>query len=204
MEHVHARHRLELLHQQVVEGADADARVGLPRLLLQLLYECAQVGRGQPRADDQAHRDVSDGNDRREAAHRVVGQVLALQAVQEQGRGRRQCQRVAVRLGPGHLGGAEDAVGAGLVLEHDRLAEDARGAFRDQASHHFQRRARRIGKHDVDGLVGIRRLLREGWRERQQCGGCGAAGQEGSSHWDFLFFLKGRFRSCGERRVACP
>ena len=59
---------------------------------------------------------------------RIVGQAGLGGGVHHQGRVHGREQRVAVRRGLRHLHGADRGVGAGAVLDHDRLAPVSRSA----------------------------------------------------------------------------
>ena len=95
----------------------------------------------------------AERNDRREIAHRVVGQL---------GVGRRRDgvhrrvdeQRVAVRLRLRDRRHAERAAGTGPGLVDDGLADLARHVVEHRARHRVDRAARRERRDQADGLPG--------------------------------------------------
>ena len=111
--------------------------------------------------------------DRREVLDRVVGQVVAHVRRDADRAERGEEQRGAVGLRLRHVVGADRAVGAGLVLDDDGLAEDVLDLVGDQAADEIGRAAGREGDHDVDRLVG--KVLRlhggRGRGEQQQSRG---------------------------------
>ena len=82
-----------------------------------------RVVRGQARARDDHVRIVDEQPDRREILHGIVRR-LGLQAGRQREVGRREQQRVAIGCGLLHRLRADEARRAGLVLDHDRLAEE--------------------------------------------------------------------------------
>src|SRR5262245_13387383 len=77
-------------------------------------------------------------------------------------------ERVAVRIAFRHLRGADGAGGAGLVLDHDRLAESARHSLSDQPRHGVDTAA---GREACDDLDRTRRIVLRVRRERSGPGG---------------------------------
>ena len=83
-----------------------------------------QLGHGldrQRRVHQQHVGCACQHGDRGEVLFGVVGQVFGDRGVHHVRRGGDQ-QRVAIRPGAGHAGGADDAAGAGLVVHHGGLA----------------------------------------------------------------------------------
>ena len=148
---------LELLGGQVGDvaeagdGAGQSARLG-PCQLGQLRHvACGQVGAAHQ------HHAGAVGHQRhwRHVLHRVEGQLLRIEGdVADEGAGGEQ-HLVAIRPCRRHLLRRHDAVGAGLVLEHhglaenaaqpvgDRPAEDVQGATWGEGHHHAQRTRRK-------------------------------------------------------------
>ena len=80
---------------------------------------------------------------------------------------------MAVRLGLGDEVGADRAVGAGLVLDQDRLAEDVLELVGDQAADEIGRAAGREGDHHADRAGGevLRLYGGRAMRRAEQRGG---------------------------------
>ncbi len=82
---------------------------------------------------------------------------------------RHQQQRVAIGRRAGNLLRAQVAGGAGLVLDHERLAHAVAQLLRQQAHHDVIGAARRVRHNDLDGLGG--EGLRQGKRGQGERGG---------------------------------
>ena len=120
---VDAGHHLEQFDGEIrrrAGGRRADAE--LAGIGLGIGDEAGDVLRLKRRVHFQHQRDAIDGADRRGVAREVVRQVGEQRRVHGIGR-RGEEQRVAVRRGVDDRLGAEIAAGAGLVLDHDGLAE---------------------------------------------------------------------------------
>ena len=165
--HLGAGLLLQQLHGQMRLRADAgDADVefagigfGVGDQFLQVVHRHLGIGR-------EHQRRLPHQDDRREGAVGVERHVLVHEAVGDQHAGRREHQRVAVRLGLGGEGGANVAVGARAVLDHDLLAELRRQRGRDPPGRNVDRAAGAKRHHHGDRPR--RPGLREGdrWRNR--------------------------------------
>ena len=90
-------------------------------------------------------RHRGDAGDGREILHRVERPALDQALVGGVGLVGAKDQRVAVRLGARHGAGADDAGGAGAVLDHHRLLEIRRRLLADQPGQRC-RSVRRAGR----------------------------------------------------------
>ena len=142
------------VHGAVVAGrAVVDGARALPRVLDELLHRLP----GRFGAHGQHCRvggEACDGAQRIEREHLLAAQHHV--GLRQHGeRRQRQQHGVAVR---GRLGGqahADAAAGAGLVLDHHRLAQVARHRFGDGACHDVCEPARRERHDHGDGLGGV-------------------------------------------------
>ena len=122
--HLGAGLPLHQLHDQMRLRADArradrdPAGIG-PRVIE---HRRERARRELRRRRDQERR-LRQQHDRSESTIRVERHRLVHEAVGGQHAGRPEQQRVAVGLGLGGRGGADVAVGAGAVVDHDLLAE---------------------------------------------------------------------------------
>ena len=111
----------------------------------------------------------------REVPERIVGEVLDGGRVHHQGGVHRGQEGVAVRGGARDLLGADHRVGAGPVLDHDRLSPVLAHALRDHAREDVGRAAGRKRHDDADRpagkRLGGRRGLLRGRCRRQPRGG---------------------------------
>ena len=136
-------------------GDRAGTVVELARLCFrpgdQLLQRLGAVG-----GEHRQHRyGLGRQGDRHEVVERIVGQALVEKLVHHQRRIDRHEQRVAVgRRLRGRLG-ADQRVGAGPVLDQDRLAPVLAHLLADDARHDVARAARRERHDDADRPVGI-------------------------------------------------
>jgi hypothetical protein len=113
-----------------------------------------QVVHGQLGVDQQGQRLHGGARDRREVFQRGVGQLAVQRGVDHHHAGVGQHQGVAVGRGFHHVLRAHGAAGAGLVVDHDGLAQHGLQAFGQQAGMLVQRAAGRKADHDADGLFG--------------------------------------------------
>jgi hypothetical protein len=108
----------------------------------------------------------SDEGDRREVAQRIVANLLQAHVGRESRDGANQ-ERIAVRLGPGHGLGADDAAGTTSIVDHDRLAETLLQLAPNLARQLVDAAAGRGGDHQRNRSIGVR-LCRG--RGRDHCG----------------------------------
>ena len=87
----------------------------------------------------------------RQVLHRVIGH-LRLHAGIDDMRGDHHAERVPVRRRLGHVIGADDGIGAGLVFDHDRLIPYRVQLRGQKACQRVDRPARRIRHHQPDRL----------------------------------------------------
>ena len=129
----------QLRHRQMRNGAEAGAAVVQPALLgFARRHDVGQrlVGAGL----HHDHLIVLEGlADRREGLRGVAGLPLG-QRLYGDREHRAVHQRVAVGLGAGDLGGAEDAAAAGLVVDDEALAELRGHAVRQHPAKDVRRR----------------------------------------------------------------
>jgi len=113
--------------------------------------------------------------DRGEIGCRIIGQLPVQTLVDGLRSVGADEQRVTVGLGARCFCGSEIAAGAGLVLDHDRLAERGFQMFRQQPCREIGASSR-WKRHDDDNGLGrpkrIGRRLRNGWNSRS-LSGCG-------------------------------
>ena len=115
-------------------------------------------------------------------------------------------------VGLRHEVGADRAVGAGLVLDDDGLAEDVLDLVGDQAADEIGRAAGREGDHHADRAVGevLRLHGGRGRGEQQQGGGEAWQGVTCTCILPRICPVFGGslalpvYRGCGERLVASP
>jgi hypothetical protein len=122
-------------------------------------------------------------HDRREIAHRVVGQLGVDGGICALRTHRADQQRVAVRSRLSDRRCAEYAAGAAFIIDDDWLAECGAELRRDDAGYHVDGAARGERHNNLDDLVGI--TLRAGWQnveDRQQHRAKGA-GDRSETDW---------------------
>ena len=71
-------------------------------------------------------------------------------------------QRIAVRTGAGDVGGAENAVGAGLVDDDEGLAEPGREAVGEHAAQDVRARSGRGGRDNLNDALWVALRRRPG------------------------------------------
>ena len=109
---------------------------------------------------------VGHQSDRREIAERVERHVRHDVRRHRHRAGGGEKQRVAVGIGFGDVAAAERAVGAGLVVDKDTLAEESGHLVGDDAADEIRRAAGRERHHDADRPAG--KILRLGKLRRRQ------------------------------------
>ena len=162
------------LRHQMDRGRGAGGAVAvLAGILAQQVDEAFKISDRQVLVDHQHQRQGADQRHRRKAADRIVAQVVR-HGRKHRGRGRRlEDDGVAVGLGVRERVGRDGAAAAGLVLDHELVAEplaqlhrcDARqevDAAARRERHQHADRPRRIGR---GGFLAERRKRR---RERGQ------------------------------------
>jgi hypothetical protein len=113
-----AQHRLRHLRAR-----RAVPRGELPRIRFRVRQELLEVLRREVGANHDHEGDGSQARDRREVLHRVVVELLEQAHVRGLRRVGRHHDGVAVWSGARNLGRRDRALRAGLVLDHERLAE---------------------------------------------------------------------------------
>ena len=143
---IDAGHRLHQLRRNVARRADAGrAVVELARVLARIGDERLHRLVWRIRRHDQRLAVVlRRERDVREVAHRIEGHVV-VERRRIDVRRRREEPGVAICRSFCHVGRADDAAGAGAVLDHERLAEIH---FRRQHPDDQVRRSARWGGHD--------------------------------------------------------
>ncbi|MNN07701.1 hypothetical protein D3C81_1205320 [compost metagenome] len=175
--HLRTSQRAELLAGEVGSGARTARRV----------IDAASVGLGvrgkfRGRIDRYRrihHQQQGDGREVRqphEITRETVVELLVERCVDGMARRGHQ-QRVAVGVRPGGRDSTDVAVGARLVLHHDRLAEAGRHGLRHGACDHVGGAAGRERHDDAQGMIGVFRHRAEG--DNGQYGGHGKAPQRG-------------------------
>ena len=153
----------------MVPPVPADPKLSFPGILLGVGHELRdRLGR---HGGMNLHHDRQIGDQRQQAEilHGVVGQLLVEQRIEHEDRRRREEQRVAVGLGARRGFGADRALRAGLVLDHDGLLQVAAEIFADHAAEHVGRAARGIGHDQLDRTHRIFRRMGVAARPRQGC-----------------------------------
>ena len=160
MDHVDAGHLLEHLAGQMRRAAGAGrSEIEFSGVLLGVGHElCDRLG-GDGGMHLHQHRQVGDDGEHPEILHRIIGQLLVELLVQHYDRGRSEEQRVAVGLGARRHFGADRALRAGLILDHDGLLEIAGQVIADHAAEHVGRTACGVGHHQLDRARRIVRRL---------------------------------------------
>ena len=152
-------------------GDDAGAVVQLAGLALAPAISSAD-GLGPALGPHRQERGVlGRQGDGREVPERIIGEIADGGRVHHQGGVHRGQERVAVRGGAGDLLGADHRVGAGPVLDHDRLPPILAHALGDHAREDVGRAAGRERHDDADRpagkwLGGCRRLSCGGHRQQ--------------------------------------
>ena len=131
---------------------------------------------------DEDVRRIRDHRHRREILHRIERQRRIDARADRERTDVGEQQRVAIGRGLGDDLRADVAVGAGLVLDDDRLAPRFRELLADRAREDVRRAARRVRHDDADRLCGI------GLRVRRRCKRRRHAEQDDGNHvLDHLF-----------------
>ena len=165
---------LEQLHRQMRRSADAArCKIEFARLGLGERDQLLHVVRRQRRMRNHDQRRGAHQRDVGEVLERVVGQFW-IEGWIDRMRRDDGAEGVAIGRGLGDHIGADDGVGARLVLEHDGLAERIGNLLADEAGHQIGVAARRV-RHDHSDRP-VRPVLRQGItragkRERQNCNG---------------------------------
>jgi hypothetical protein len=155
--HVDRRRLLEELGGEMRRRADAGgAEVHLAGIRLGVVDQPFHVLRGKVVVHREDQRRDAGERDRREALHRVVRELALVE--RRVGRMARDHGEQAVAVGRRlrHQVGAENAVGAGTVVDHDRLAEAGGHLLRHDARHAVGDAAARIRHDPADRLRRIR------------------------------------------------
>ncbi len=151
VQQVDLRALLQHLHHEVMLAAVAyraisEGRIGAPGVF----DEFGQRLYGERRIYGQHHLRVHQARHRREILQRVDAEIAVEMRADDDLRIGTEQQREPVRRLGGHLD-RKVAVRPGLVLHHDRLAEQLAQPRRDDACHRIGRAARRIGHQDAHG-----------------------------------------------------
>jgi hypothetical protein len=156
----------EVRRRPNTRGAEVDlARIGLgvgDQLLHVLGREIHIGGEDQRRNSGERHRD--------EVLRRIERELALVQGHVRGIAGDHGQHRVAVGCGLRHEVGAEDAVGSGPIVDHDRLAERARHLLRDHAGDDIGDAAAGVGHHPADRLVRITLCLHNRGEREQDDG----------------------------------
>ena len=164
VDHVDAGHLLEHLAGQMNGAAGAGrSEIEFSRVLLGVGHELRHRlgGHGGMHLHDDGQ--VRDQRQQAEIPDRIIGQLFVEQRVEHEDRSRREEQRVAIGLRARRRLGADRALRAGLVLDHDGLLQVTAEIFADHAAEHVGRTARGIGHDQLDRArrifrrVGVRR-----------------------------------------------
>ena len=164
---LHVGHRLEELDHLVRDAALAGGgEVDGARLLLDEGDELLRGLRRELRIGDDDHRTLGDLHERRDVGERIVLERIK-RGVDRVARGN-QRQRVAIRVGLDALLDAEQAAGAGPVLDDDLRAEPLGEPLRSEARDEVRAAA---GGERHDDVHRLRRIfgLRQGRRGRDGC-----------------------------------
>jgi hypothetical protein len=152
--------------------ADAEgAVVDLARLLAGERNQIVKRAHGECRIDDQRLRADAKPCDGREIVERVEGKPAVEVRIGDEGRVRRDQQRVAVGRGLGHGFGADLAGGARLVLHHHLLAQAFREPLRQRARKNVGDAARGKRHDNVNRLarIGLRRGVGFPYAHEAEC-----------------------------------
>ena len=150
----------------------AEAKFNVPGFALAAATRSATVLKPR-RCRDQHARLDSEQDHRREIAQWIVRQGLVQHDVRAQ-RGRVQQDRVAVRVGLCHEGGADHPAAARPVLDHEGLAELLRHLVEHDASDDVVGIARGERAHHLDGTARP--------RVRRGCRRAGRENEDGAAH----------------------
>ena len=175
---------VELLAREVAAAAAAGRRVGaLAGLGAHRREELGQRHDRHRRADDQ-HRGAHGHRAHRcERTQRVELDPVAVERRDHRVVECAQQQGVAVGWREGHGFGREDGVGAGLVVDHDRLAERTRGELAERTGDHVGRPARGKADDEADRLARVVVLrLRKGCEGGEAEQGQRGGGADGEMH----------------------
>ncbi|MCY1228792.1 hypothetical protein D9M72_411260 [compost metagenome] len=184
MAQVDAGLRRQVCHRQVAARAHAPRAVRQLALAgLHIGQQFLQVAHRHAGADgEQVAAGRAGARDRREIPDRVIGQRRRGPRVHRQRGGIGEQQRVAVRRGAGHGLAGDDAVGAGTVVDDDRLLQRRGQALGDQPCGLVGHGAGARGQHHADGSVRVGGLgVRAGGARQGQCRNQGRAGPAGAS-----------------------
>ena len=155
MDDVDARRGLELLARKVPDTADARCAVApAAGLLFHQLDQRLQIGRGRVGRRQDHGPAAADHADRGEVGQRVVRRLAHVGHDRHRPR-IGDVKRVAIGRRLGHQFGRNHAAGAGLVIHHDRLAQDLAQALGDRTDQVVGAAARWIADHHAERLVRI-------------------------------------------------
>ncbi|MNM83985.1 hypothetical protein D3C81_960570 [compost metagenome] len=204
MGHAHAGSLLELQPRHVRRTANAGRRVVEPaRIGLRLGHERPDVRHTQVPVHGQDQRRDGQARNGGEILPLVTRLVEPLVDAIQRGRGQRQ--RIAIRRGAGQCSGSERAARAGLVIDHDGLAELFGQGFSEDACHVVGRAGRCVAHQHANGAIGVVVGRERGRHERyhqgrhRECAREYAPGAQASRDHHlspFLFWLV----SCGPSR----
>ena len=179
VDHEGAGARLEELARQVDRGAVAAGRhVQLARVGLGITdqvghgIDLQRFGLGRVHHQHVGH--TGHQRDRREVLDRVIGQLGIERGIDAMRAHGAHQQGVAVGCRLGHLGRADVAASAGLVVDQEGLAKGLAEFGRQRARQDVGGAARGKGHHDAHGLVGPGGL---GLGQARQQGGAGQGKQ---------------------------
>src|SRR5689334_19026488 len=141
--------------------------VELARVLLRVCDQLAQARHADARMHRHDERRGAHLGHRHEVAARLEAGARADDGVDEDARGARDQHRVAVGRAAGDLLGGDARAGAGLVLDHERLAKRAHERLLQRARDEIGRAARREADHQLDRMRGIA-LRKTGARKNRQ------------------------------------
>ena len=148
MVHLDLRQRLQVLHAEVLQVADAGRGVvELARIVARQRDQVLYRFHRQRRMYHQHHRPADDLRDRREILLRVVGQILAQGHVDGHRPGIGQHHGVTVGWGFRHHVSADAATGAAAVIDQ-YLLPPHRGQLLTQGARNVVERATRRVGHD--------------------------------------------------------
>ena len=138
------------LEAQVIDAAHA-ARSEMQHagLALGQRHELAKILHRQLGRHDYGHRRIGDGADRREIALHVDGEVLVEQRVGDDDAAVDVAERVAVRRALGDGFQPDAAVGAGTIVDHERLPKYRLNGLREVPRHQVGAAARRKADDDA-------------------------------------------------------
>ena len=166
MTNVGPRHGLEQLRRQVLRAADGDrAEIYRARLVarsFEYIAERLEVG---VRRDCEIKVEIAQRRYRDELLQRIERQLLE-QRHADRGAVGEECERVTVRRRLEHCVRRGDPAGAGIVFDHEILAEFLTEFFRDKTCRDVGDAARAERQDDANRTIGVCRLART--RHRRQ------------------------------------